>query len=306
MTTSLTGGPADRSAVDAPVAADECPPAPAGPRDPDFFDEPRDGVPDAVPQGATSARLCPGNGHRLEVPPEALTLGVDRLVDAVNELPVPEDGFACTQELGYGYRLVLGYPDGDRYQVSGALYGCRLVIVGPDQRRGADDLLEEYAALLRAQREGEGEGEGEGAPATDAGPGPGKVRIIACDGPTRASAVARPDEIEQAVLCVHTADGARGTPVPAADLHLLREDLRGELPRIAFRSCPDATQVSLVGLTARGERVALGPVCGTWQLQVPEPWGTTTWPRSWVPGPAARGVLDALVAQARRGSAQTP
>ncbi|NHC23331.1 hypothetical protein G6553_09115 [Nocardioides sp. IC4_145] len=292
-TTSLTGGPAvhdptDRSAVDAPVAAKDCPPAPAGGRDPGFFDEARDGAPDVVPQGATSARLCPGNGHRLEVPPEVLTVGVDRLVDAVNELPRPEDGLACTEELGYGYRIVFGYPDGSRYHVSGALYGCGLVVVGAAQRQGADELLREYAALLREQRAGAE------PPAL-----PPDRTTVDCGEGARAAAVARPDELELAVLCVRTADGMRRAEVAAVELAVLRADLRGELPRVPFRSCPEAPQLSLVGLTALGERVALPSVCGTWQLSVPDPWSTSGWPRSWSPGPAAREVLDDLVARAR-------
>lgn len=288
VTASLGGGPADRSAVDAPVAAEDCPPAPAGVRDPDYFDEPREGVPEAVPQGATSARLCAGNGHRLEVPPEALAVGVDRLVDAVNGLPPAEDGLICTAQLGYGYRIVFGYPDGSRYHVSGALYGCGLVVVGPAERRGADELLREYAALLREQRAG-----------TEPPSLPSDRTTVDCGGEARAAAVARPHELELAVLCVRRADGTQRAEVAAAELAVLRSDLRGDLPRVPFRSCPDAPQLSLVGLTAAGERVALPSVCGTWQLSVPDPWSTSGWPRSWSPGPAAREVLDDLVARAR-------
>jgi hypothetical protein len=288
-TTSSDHGPTDRSSEDGALSDHHCPPAPRSPRDPEFFDEPQPGVPSVVPDGATSARLCAGNGHRVEPPADALTQGVDVLVDAVNNLPRTKKAIACTEELGYGYRIVFGYPDGSGYQVSGALYGCELVVTGSRQRLGAADLLAEYGVLLRQQRDRLK------PPALS----PDTADPVACVDHAPPPAVAMPQDLHVAVLCVRTPDGFLRSRIPAEDLGVLREDLLDNVRRVPFPSCNDTPEVTLVGLTVWREPVALPSVCGTSQLEVIEPWGTSTWPRSWLAGQEARQILEDLTARAQ-------
>ena len=291
----LAGGsdrpaPSDRTSTRGPLKSADCPPSSSeGPRGFRFFDRPQAGIPDAVPKGATSARLCAGNGHPLDLPEDALVEDVGRLVEAVNDLRRAEKDIACTQELGYGYRILFGYPDGSGYQVSGALYGCEFVITGPDQRLGAADLLEEYGDLLRQQRAQRGH----------ATLNPNVVSTIVCDSHVPVPAVATPEDLHVAALCVRTAQGYLKAPVSAAELAVLRDDLQHNVQRVAFPQCPDATELTLVGLTVWGETVALPSVCGSSQLEVIEPWSTANWPRSWLPSQAARQIIDDITSRAR-------
>ena len=287
--TSGDRSPSDRSSTGGPLPDDSCPPAPDDVHDPEFFDEPQADVPSEVPEGAVSARLCAGNGNRLGPPADTLTEGVNLLVDTVNGLPRAEKHLACTYELGNGYRIVFGYSDGSGYQVSGALYGCESVIVGSEQRQGADTLLKEYGALLRQQRQRLE------PPALN----PEVAGTIACDGQVPAPAIAMPQDLQVAVLCVRTPDGFVRSRISTEDLGVLREDLVSNVRRVPFPSCPDASEVTVVGLTVWGELVALSSVCGTSQLAVMEPWGTSTWPRSWLPGQSALQILDDLASRAR-------
>lgn len=278
-------GPADPDPVE--DVKGHCPPV-AKPQSDDFFDEPDPALPGEVPEGAVWVRICAGNGNRLDVPADALVGGVDELTEKVNTLP-REENLICTEELGYGYRLVFGgYADRREFVVSGGLYGCGYVTVGSDQRTGAEDLLRTFGDLLRedrSMRRG-----GQYLPPTGSS--------IPCDKPTT-PAVARPEDVGVAVLCVRTDLRPSGewlrADVSSEDLEVLREDFRQGIGNHGWPRCGASAEIALVGLTEWGEQVTLPPVCGISLLGVNEPWGAPGFPRSWQPGDEARAILDRLV-----------
>lgn len=124
-----------------PPPPPECPEAPAeGETDP--IDEIDPDAPDAVPAGATSVRLCQGVGTKLREPDLLMEHSVARLTKYINRLEKRgEKPEVCTQDIGPGYRLVFGYPDGSEFTVSGKSYGCRELVVGSAYRIGGEDLL---------------------------------------------------------------------------------------------------------------------------------------------------------------------
>lgn len=265
-----------------------CPPVAKTPRSDNFFDEPDPTLPAEVPDGAQWVRICAGNGNLLDVPNDALIGGVDRLTEAVNDIPEPEEDYGCTHELGYGYRLVFGYPDQPDFVVSGALYGCGFVTIGSDQRLGADDLLRTFADLLR-----------EGRALRRGGYFVPRPADVPC-ADTRTPAVARPQDIETAVLCVWDDGDVHRAVVPDEDLDTLLADLADNTGQHGWPKCADPERLALVGMTGWGEVVPLRSVCATFQLEIPEPWDTSTYPRSWVPSDPARRILDALREEASR------
>lgn len=287
---SLGGGSdPDRAPADDPTGTDtqvQCPPVVKRPSTDGFFDEPDPDLPGEVPPGATSVRICAGNGNRLDVPADALegASGVEQLTDAVNDLPVPDGDLGCTDELGYGYRLVFDYPDEPDFLVSGALYGCQFVTFGSEQRPGADDLLQTFGDLLREERATR--------PALEWEPPP--LSTLPCDEPTT-PAVARPEDVEIAVFCVRTNDGFRIAEVSDQDLEVLRSDLLRNVDNYAWPDCITQPETALVGLTRWGEGVTLSSVCLLSQYAVQAPWGTSDWGLSWRPGDEAHAILGRLV-----------
>lgn len=128
------------------AAPPECPPEPEEGK-PDPIDEPDPDAPDAVPSGATSARLCQGVGTPVDGADTLLTTDVADLVDAINGLKTTPKPEMCTADMGPGYRLVFGYPDGSTFVVSGKTYGCRELVVGSGYRTPAPKALKEFQRL---------------------------------------------------------------------------------------------------------------------------------------------------------------
>jgi hypothetical protein len=144
------GGSDDDLLVAEPSPVVECPPAPKdGAIDP--IDVPDPAAPDAVPEGATSARLCQGPGMEFQAPDAALVTDVEALVAAVNALEPTGPPEVCTLDLGPGYRIAFGYDDGSTFVVSGQLYGCHTLVVGSGYRTNPEAAEKEFRTLLRAQ-----------------------------------------------------------------------------------------------------------------------------------------------------------
>lgn len=79
-------------------------------------------------------------------------------------------------------------------------------------------------------------------------------------------------------------------------LHVVANTVRSVAPS----PCSDTAKLTLVGVTAWGELLSLPSVCGTpHQFEILEPWGTSTWPRSWLPSEPARQILDECTGRAR-------
>lgn len=160
LTATLTSGGDDRGSKDDQVAADpppvvECPPIKIqdGTAQGSAIDQPDPDAPGAVPEGATSARLCQGPGTTFEVPDDALVTDVDELVAEVNALPETGEPEVCTMDLGPGFRIAFGYDDGSTFVVSGQLYGCRTLVVGNGYRAEPEAAQAAFRELLDAQPE---------------------------------------------------------------------------------------------------------------------------------------------------------
>ena len=153
------GNDAVDTTSEGPAFVVECPPITVGKGGiAEGVDEPDPDAPDAVPEGATSARLCQGVGTELEVPEEALVSGVDDLVAAVNAQDVTGEPEMCTMDLGPGYRIAFGYDDGSSFVVSGQLYGCHTLVVGSGYRANPEAAQAAFLGLLaEQQRDADGE-----------------------------------------------------------------------------------------------------------------------------------------------------
>jgi hypothetical protein len=164
LTAALAGGDGGGSGegqVADPPPVVTCPPAKAkdGVVQASPIDAPDPSLPDAVPTGATSARLCQGAGTTFQVPADALVTDVGDLAAAVNGLEATEAPDVCTMDLGPGFRIAFGYGDGSTFVVSGQLYGCHTLTVGSGYRADPEAAQSEFESLLQAQREEDGPGD---------------------------------------------------------------------------------------------------------------------------------------------------
>lgn len=265
-------GPTSGSDQPGPYDPPVCPPPPRpGSRGPsDHLDHPDPDLPDAVPEGAVSARLCQGVGLPFSVPSDALVTDVDQVVAAVNTLAPADPPRTCTADLGRGYRIAFGYADGSTFVVSGKLYGCRELVVGSGYRAHAEIPWGRFTQLLRAQRE-------TAEPLYDPA-----VYDVTCDhAPT--SPVAQATDLAVAALCV----GNHAYPIPADDLARLRDDMlvhRSDQDTSACRAVP----TRIVGFSAWGDRIDLRSECGTSSYAAPEGY-------FWTPGPDVARLLGGLL-----------
>lgn len=158
-------GPVLGQAGDIPTATPVAPPSGQRPtvtagKCPDPADTPQAKGSFQLADGPSWARICgtsnsgtgqePGldGGRVLLGPPDALVTNLDGLVAFANALPTADSNMACTMELGPSYTLVVGYPDGRTQQITGELFGCRMV----GDRTGSQQLLDDFGNRLRAQR----------------------------------------------------------------------------------------------------------------------------------------------------------
>lgn len=265
----------DRVADDAPISAPTCPESPTGAPYPE---KATGTVGDGVPDGATSARLCQGQGTEFDVPLDALVTDVNTLVATANGLdayPAWGPDVACTMDLGPGYQIVFGYPDGSTTVVSGELYGCRAVTIGDDDFRSDPEALwREFTDLLRKQRD-----------ATDP-PASTPAADLSCDD-TRLSPVGRAADITEAVYC---AEGpGPGVPIAAEDLAVLVADMRKSGPVGPVTFC--YTPGRIVGQTVWGDTVQTSALCGGDRYTMED---DLAWPVS----PASKAILDRLATEA--------
>ncbi|KAA1421211.1 hypothetical protein F0U44_02550 [Nocardioides humilatus] len=249
-----------------------CPDAPEF--DYDGIDDVQADLPGAVPDGATSVRLCAGGGNPGIEPADALTTDVATLVDVVNGLP-EQDSQACTDELGPGYRLAFGYPDGSTFLAVGQFYGCQKVIVGSAYRTNPQLPLDTFIDLLHAQRATQ-------TPPADLPAAP------ACDGyghPTEA--LADPADLVLAQLCMVDDKTGRASMVaiPEADLAALVDDIEANaVPNGGVLRCYRPGP-SISGVTAWGDQLTMSLQCNAYVL----PDG-----RVWTPSDASQAIIDRL------------
>lgn len=272
------------TASEAPAFVVECPEITVhkdGTAEGSEIDEPDPGAPDAVPEGATSARLCQGPGTTVEVPEEALVSGVDDLVAAVNDLEASPEHVMCTMDLGPGYRIAFGYDDGSTFVISGKLYGCRTLVVGSTYRAGPEAVQAAFLELLDDQQATEG-GSSEEADAPD----------LSCTKPTM---VGGTDTVSltAAILCVEDGRGnALSTAIDPADLELLVEDMTTHQSTATLRCALPPPYPTIVGTDAAGNDVVIQSECGTGWWRLPNG-------KAWTPSEEAVTILDRLVSEAR-------
>lgn len=279
-----------RSGEGPATSLDGCPAPPEG-GGTDEFDEPYADLPDEVPEGATSARLCPGGGTAMDLPADVLSTGVDDLVATVNAQPEQDtsDGYACTADAGFGYRIKFDYPDGSTFLISAGFYGCDSVVAGDGYRDGPGVVLTRFVDLVAAQREGQSPPK----PSVE-----GDLRCQTPGWPPEVPRLGAPEDAVAAALCraTETDQGwvTSSSPVREGELRVLVDDLATHQVSADRRRCPGADPVNwLVASTAWGDRVEIYEECGTAEWRLPND-------KIWTPGPQTVGILDRLVSETRR------
>jgi|GEM_PF-5595213 len=268
----------DATTTTAPIGQDEAVACP------EEVVEPDPALPDAVPDGATSVRLCAGGDDEVSPPKDALVTDVTAVVAKVNEQRVESRG--CADRRLPTYQLAFGYPDGSRFVVAGRFTGCGELLVGSARRAGAGPPLRAFVDLLVAQRESATPPAGAADPAD-----------LDC-AQTRAEhtwPLGDPAGLTAAVMCVGDPDRpeeARRTEIRAAELETLRASIRTDSgrPRVTFGCGFNPGEPWIAGTNAWGDPITMPKECLDF---------TITEELAWKPrGPAFR-LLNRLIDRAR-------
>lgn len=286
LTATLASGGDGSDAVDTasegPASVVECPPIEVGKGGiAEGVDAPDPDAPDAVPEGATSARLCQGVGTVFDVPEEALVTGVDDLVAAVNDLDVTGAPEMCTMDLGPGYRIAFGYDDTSTFVVSGQLYGCHTLVVGSGYRADPEAAQAAFLGLLELQQEADGE-------TTD---NAGADELSCTDEVSGVGVDLR--ALTAAILCIDDGSGTQvSSVIDPSDLEFLVEDMATHQTSAVLRCAAAPPWPTIIATNASGDPVTIPSECATsfWRL----PNGM-----AWSPSQEAVAILDSLVSEAR-------
>lgn len=282
---SASAGDATSEATDddtstAPIGQDEAVACP------DDLVEPDPDLPDAVPEGATSVRLCAGGDNQVTAPVDALTTDVASVVSVVNEQRLV-DRPSCVDLRLPTYQLAFGYPDGSRFVIAGRFTGCAELLVGSGRRADAQPPLRTFLRLLRDQRAGATPPDLTIDPAT-----------LSCAQPRedRTGPLGQPTELTVGVLCVghpqHPDRSVRRVTIPPDDLATLVTSMRTETRSTAgLFGCPyfPPSEYWIVGAGAWGDPITMTRGCFGLTLE-PE--------REWKPRGEARQIIKELTAQA--------
>ncbi len=287
LTVALGSGGDGNDAVDTtsegPAFVVECPPITVGKGGiAEGVDEPDPDAPDAVPEGATSARLCQGVGTELEVPEEALVSGVDDLVAAVNAQDVTGEPQMCTMDLGPGYRIAFGYDDGSSFVVSGQLYGCHTLVVGSGYRADPEAAQAAFLGLLdEQQRDADGETSADAAAAD-----------LACSYDQPVFPTGNHADLTAAILCIDDGSGTQeSAEIDEADLELLVHDMATHQSTAVLRCAAAPPWPTIIGADDAGTAIAIPSECGTGFWRLPNG-------MAWMPSQEAVAILDELVEEA--------
>lgn len=201
-----------------------------------------------LPDGASVVWLC-GNQSTPERrhvgAAEPLTLGVDEAVEAFNSVPSEEGHLgSCALSPDLMYRVLYGYPDGTRYEVTGTVGGCEGVESGGYHRPDALPFLEQLRSLWAQQREAQGTSFDAQVPLC-----PEYTTVMGLD----------IEDMTRAVICGPVGDGTRSVQTELSDelvtdivSEITAEDrMAGFLPGIG-RAAP-----SLVLLSEHGDPLTL-------------------------------------------------
>ncbi|MEZ0579475.1 hypothetical protein [Nocardioides sp. MH1] len=277
-------------------------PSPAAPADPTVVtcpeapaigsipsDRPDPDLPDHVPAGATSVRLCPGGDKYTAVlsPYDALTTHVSALVRAVNRQP-SVDRPRCVRQWVPTYRMAFGYPDGSRFLVSGSMSSCYRLVAGSGWRTDSSPPLRTFVHRLLDQR------------ATADPPGPDRrAAQLSCGEQHQYGytwPLGRATDLAVAVLCFGEPNHprrARRAAIPAKDLAVLLDSMRTDTFSVAgLLGCPPGPRREywLVGESAWRDPIAVTDHCEALAV------GGS---REWEPRGRARRIVERLVSAAR-------
>jgi hypothetical protein len=250
---------------------------------PSFTQEKDPALPDAVPDDATSVRLCDGGDNKVTPPVAALTTDVMSVVAAVNgERPVRR---GCVDLRIPEYQLAFGYPDGSRFVVAGRFTGCAELLVGSGRRARAMPPLRTFVEALRTQLAATTPPEQSvGADDLDCAQQPSRVPVFP------------PTDLDVAALCFglpDRPDRAHQVTIPDDDLTTLVRSMQadtssseGALDCAVFAR----KEYWIVGVNAWGDPITAHKGCFGLQVEGPE---------EWTPRGAARAILRQLVSEAR-------
>ncbi|RHW28876.1 hypothetical protein D0Z08_03270 [Nocardioides immobilis] len=265
--------------TDAPISQDEAVACPAGvvELDPE--------LPDEVPEGATSVRLCAGGDDEVTPPTDALVTEVAAVVAKVNDQPVVTRG--CADRRLPTYQLAFGYPDGSTFVVAGRFTGCAEVLVGSGRRAKAGPPLRTFVDSLVAQR------------ATAAPPDraidPADLDC-AQQREEHTWPLADPTGLIAAVMCVGDPDspqGARRTEIRAGELETVLASIRTDSgpPRATF-GCGafNPQEPWIVGTNVWGDPITMTQECLDFMM---------TEERAWKPRGKAAKLVNRLIDRAR-------
>jgi hypothetical protein len=234
-------------------------------------------------KGAIAVRYCTDAGSvgDLQVPTDALTTGVDELVDLVNSSSTDPPGTTCPFSLAPQATLLFVYGNGDTRSVHSS--GCDALEVGGATRYGAGRVFGRATELWLSQRAA--------SEPTDV-----PVPELSCEGRVARSPLGKPFDMTTAVLCV---DDLSAVEVPADDLTGLLDSLRpdGRASSHGRFDCTTAPEsLRLVGATPWGDRVVLDYDCASWEIDEPD--GSVA---RVVPGAAGLAIQNRLIAEATGG-----
>ncbi len=246
--------------------------------------DPDPALPDEVPDGATSVRLCDGGDDKVTPPGDALTTAVASVVSAVNAQPLVTRG--CVDRRIPEYALAFGYPDGTTFTVAGRFTGCGELLVGSARRAKAGPALHTFVERLLTQR----------ATATPPAPTVDPADLD-CAKPREdwTWPLGEPTGLTVAVLCVGQParpGEARRVTIPRDDLKALVRSMRKD-PRplnepFACSAFP-TVEHWIVGADAWGDPITMTRVC------VGLSYGAD---REWRPRQQAREIIQRLTARA--------
>ncbi|KAA1421209.1 hypothetical protein F0U44_02540 [Nocardioides humilatus] len=243
-------------------------------------------LPDAVPEGATSVRLCAAAPGKVTQPLDALTTNVTAIVQAVNGQRLVKRG--CADHQLPAYQLAFGYPDGTTFVVAGRFTYCAELLVGSARRARAKPALDRFVRVLLDQRQASSPP----ARAVDA-------RDIGCEQPSPewTSQLARPVDLIVAVLCYgdpEHPEQAHRLVIRPGDLEILVASMRKD--RVSTYGALGCTYFQrndywIVGASAWGDPISMRRGCG--DLAVAPNF-------DWDPRGEARRIRQDLIARAHR------
>jgi len=244
--------------------------------------DPDPALPDEVPEGATSVRLCDGGAEKVTPPLDALTTDVASVATAVNDQPLAKRN--CVDRRIPEYQLAFGYPDGSRFVVAGRFTACGELLVGSARRAKAAPPLRAFVESIGAQR------------ATATPPDAIDPATLDCAQPRELWTwpLADPTGLAVAALCVGNPQhpgSARSVPIPSDDLQTLTASMETDTVETAGMFCSiRRLRYWIVGANAWGDPVTMDYGCTGLTL---------SGELDWTPRGRARDVLKDLVARAQ-------